>query len=119
MTFNLKEHILTLLKEKQDNFLSHVREEYQELIKQAEHNNIRFDETNLPERMNSYENNLFMPLWSDEYLIERTKYYLSNANFEFNETNRFSLDENYNEALKHKIIHLLLKRLEMRLLDDK
>jgi hypothetical protein len=93
-------------------FESHVRDEFLEKIKWYKENNMVFSKESLPERMNSYENNLFMPLWSNDYLIERTKYYLSNAWREFNRTDEYEIDDSYNEVLKHKLIHMLLERLE-------
>jgi len=98
--------------EKIKEFESHIRDEYLYLIKKHKECGVPLDENYLPERMNSYENNLFMPLWSDEYLIDRVKYYLSNAWHEFDRTDEYTLESSYNEVLKHKLIHMLLERLE-------
>lgn len=109
MTFNfLKDR----RKEKIREFESHVRDEFLKKINFAKEHGQQFDKITLPERMSSYENNLFMPLWSDECLIEKTKYYLSNAWHEFDRTDEYTIDRSYNEVLKHKIIHMLLERLE-------
>lgn len=100
--------------EKIKEFESHVRDEFIEKTNFAKEHGQQFNQLTLPERMNSYENNLFMPLWSDEYLIERTKYYLSQAWHEFDRTDEYTIDSSYNEVLKHKLIHMLIERLEER-----
>jgi len=89
-------------------FLSNCRQEFIDLYNKK----VTISERNVPKRCNSYESNLLMTLWSNEYLIQRAKYYLSNSSNKFRKTDEFTIDGSYDEALTHKIIHMLVERLE-------
>ena len=91
-----------------EEFLSHCRPEMIELSKSGQ----LLTEETIPERMNSYEAQLLMPLWSDELLIQRIEYYLKQVSWEFNETPDYVLPEHYNDAIKTKFIFILLNKFK-------
>lgn len=83
------------------------------IIKLVEKNKIITKEI-LPERMNSYSWNYIIPFLDNELLIENVKYYILQAFNEFKKTPYYHLDGSYNKTLKHKLIHILLERLELQ-----
>ena len=95
-----------------DTYLKHVRNEILIQINDFKERGKLFNKEDLPLKLNSYERNLYLSYLSNEYLIECTKYYISNAENEFRKTSKYIIDNTYNETLKHKIIHILIKRLE-------
>jgi hypothetical protein len=94
--------------EKEKSFKNHCSKEVLDLIE----NGNKLSLKDLPEGMNSFEQNLLMPLWDDDLLIEKSIKYISEAGLEFCETDIYTLDITYNEVLKHKIIHMLLDKLK-------
>lgn len=94
-------------------FLSHCRQNFIDIYNKKE--KLTKKEYESLGNHNSYEHNLLTTLWDDELLIEKTEYYLSQAWGEFEETDEFILDASYNDVLKHKIIHMLLKRLKEKI----
>lgn len=71
----------------------------------------------LPERLNSYEHNLMIPKYSNKLLIEKVKSYIENAGRDFERTDKYVLDATYTEVLKHKLIHMLVERLEQHVVN--
>ena len=109
MTFDSVKEWVKVKKEK---YLAHVRKEILDQVEEYQKSGKLFDKVDLPERLNSYEWNLYLPLLSDEYLIKTVKYYMSQEANEFQETNEYTLDGSYSSTLKHKLIHFLLQRLK-------
>ena len=95
-------------RKKKDEFLLHCRPEIIEML----YNGRVLYEKDLPERMNSYENQLLMPLWSDELLLSKFEYCLKNTGNEFYETPSWVLPKHYNDAIKTKFIFILLDRFK-------
>jgi hypothetical protein len=101
-----------LANKKREEFFSHCRPEIIKLYNKKEPNiRKKLKEKNIV-TFNSYEQNLLMSLLSDEELVNFAHIYLQQAGLEFSFLDEFYLDASYNEVLKHKIIHLLLYRLE-------
>ena len=90
-------------------FMDHVRKEFVELVKK----NKIITKDILPERMNSYEWNYLMQFWDNEVLLENVKYYILQSYSEFYKTPYYQLDGCYNDTLKHKLIHILIERIEI------
>lgn len=95
-----------------EEYLKHVNKEILELIDSCEKNSTRIYKKDLSKRMNSYEWNLCLHYLSNEYLIETAKYYIEQAFSEFRRTEKYTINNSYNDTLKHKLIHILIKRLE-------
>ena len=93
----------------ENEFMKHVRKEFIELVKK----NKIVTKDILPERMNSYEWNYLMEFWDNKLLIENAKYYILQSFCEFRKNSFREIDGCYNEALKHKLIHMLIERLEI------
>ena len=94
--------------QRKEEFRSHCRKEFIELFEKGE----PITKETLPERMNSYEAQLLMPLWDNELLLEKIKYYIDQAGYEFYETPDYILPRHYNDAIKTKFIFMLIERLE-------
>lgn len=107
--------ISKLYEQKKEKFYSYCRKEFIDLYNKGK----KLSEENFPKRMNSYENNLLMILWDDKLLLKRIKYYIEQAGNEFYETNMYNLDSCYNEAIKHKLIFMLIERFEELLNKEK
>ena len=97
-----------------EEYLKHVRKEILEQINKYEKEGKRFNKEDLPEKMNSYERNLYLPLLSNEALIEKTEYCISNTWGDFRKSYKYDIKSvtTYNDILKHKLIHLLIERLK-------
>jgi hypothetical protein len=106
------------LKKHKTEYFKNVRKEILEQINNYEKAGKRFNKEDVPERMNSYERNLYIPLYSNELLIENVEYYLKQAWGEFEPSWKYTLDGSYNDALKHTFIHLLLKRLKEKMKEN-
>ena len=101
-----------------EEYLKFVDKDMLHQICECERSGKLLDEKNIPERMNSYERNLYKPLLSNKQLVKEVKYYLLNDGGEFDETGEYIIDGSYNDVLKHKFIHMLLRRLEATLEKD-
>ena len=93
-------------------YMKNVSKEILKLVEEYEKEGRLFVKGDLPERMNSYEWNLCLPLLCNEYLIENVKYYIEQSMGEFREGYKYTLDGTYNDTLKRKLIHILIKRIE-------
>jgi len=100
---------------KNKEYLKYVRKEILELIESCKKNGTHIHKKDLPKKINSYEWNLCLYFISDEHLIETSKYYIEQSSNEFRKTEKNNLEISYNDILKHKIIHLLMERLEQRI----
>lgn len=96
-------------------YMKYVDNTIKELIEKFEKEHKFFSKTDLPERMNSYERNLCIPLYSNELLIETVEYYLIQSAQEFSRNGKYEFSSTYNDELKHNLIHLLLERLKQTL----
>ena len=90
-------------------YLKYVSKKIQHLIIRAEKNGTKIEKEKANQRMNSYERNLLRYYLTDKHLIETIEYYLEESNNEFTQTDKYTLEMTYNEVLKHKLIHILLK----------
>lgn len=91
-----------------EEFMKHVRKEFVELVE----NDLIVASENVPNRMNSYEQNYLMQFWSNELLLKEAKKYIKNCFYDFHKTPFTVIESTYYDALKHKIIHLLIDRFQ-------
>ncbi len=102
--FSIKEHI----REKKEKFRNHCRKEILDIVESGQ----VITKDTLPKRMNSYEAQLLMPLWDDALFLDKIKYYIDQAGNEFYETPDHILPTDYNDAIKTKLIFILIERFE-------
>ena len=95
-----------------DEYLKYVRKEIIDEIKEYKKSGKRFDKEVIDKPLNSYERSLYHPYLTNKALIELVEYYIKQSFSEFRKTDKYTLESSYNDTLKHKLIHLLIKRLK-------
>lgn len=93
-------------------YMSYVRKEIIDAIDESKKNGVYVDDKLVNMPMNSYERALLTPHISNIELIKYIEQCVINGSGEFNETPEYTINGTYNAELKHKLLHIMLRRFK-------